>query len=474
MKRLPLSLAALVALAPPSAPGASPEPIVVRPADHGRALENPGMGWVLHHYDNSLERYGSRLAPSDALADFPGLTTVYLRLAWSYLEPEEGRFRWEIVDTPAQRWIARGKKIALRFSASEGRRGVGTPFWVKDAGARGYFFEGGKGVVPEAPDRPWEPDFDDTVFLDKLERFVAAAGARYDGDPNVAFVDVGSMGIWGEGHTFWSTKRPYSADTVRRHVELWRRHFPRTLLLAIDDFSDHGRGDGWLERALELGLGLRDDSIMVQPPPNGYLSAAMAQRFWRNVPVVLESEHYGHSTKRGAWGDGSLYLEATEAYHASYASIHWWPREFLAENRDLVSRMNRRLGYRIQLVEARFPGEARAGDPFAFSARWRNGGVAPCLPGGRVAVTLKDAEGGIAAVMVDSAFDARTLPVGPPEAAEAIARESSLRLPAFLAPGEYSVFVSIGSLTGTPAIGLPHDPDDGQRRLRLGTLRVLP
>ena len=223
-----------------------PQHVSVRPADHGRALVNPGMGFVLHHYDNSLVQYGSRLAPSDPLDDFPGLSTVYLRLAWSYVEPEEGRFDWSIVDSPAQRWIARGKKIALRFSASEGDPGVGTPLWVKAAGARGYFFEAGKGVVPEAPGLPWEPDFDDPVFLGKVDRFLAAAAARYDGDPNLAFVDVGSFGIWGEGQTFWSTKRNYSAETALRHIELYRKHFRKTLVVAIDDFSDHGRGDGWI------------------------------------------------------------------------------------------------------------------------------------------------------------------------------------------------------------------------------------
>ena len=446
----------------------------VRPADHGRALVNPGMGWVLHHYDNSLERYGSKLAPSDPLEDFPGLSTVYLRLAWSYVEPEEGRFDWSIVDSPAQRWIARGKKIALRFSASEGDPGVGTPLWVKAAGAKGYCFEAGKGVVPEAPGLPWEPDFDDPVFLAKLDRFLVAAAARYDGDPNVAFVDVGSFGIWGEGHTFWSTKRNYSAETARRHVELYRKHFERTLVVAIDDFSDHGRGDAWIPRALELGLALRDDSILVEKPPLAYKSAAMARRFWPTVPVILESEHYGGSVERGAWGDGSLYLQAVEDYHASYASIHWWPREFLAANRELVDRMNRRLGYRLQLVEASWPEAVPAGEPWTFAARWRNAGVAPCLPGGQVVVTLKDERGGIAAVLVDPGLDVRTLPVGAPGEARAVARESSFRLPASVKPGTYDLLVSVGSAIGTPAIALPHDGDDGQRRYRLATIRVRP
>ena len=448
--------------------------VVVRPADHGRALVNPGMGFVLHHYDNSLVQYGSRLAPSDPLDDFPGISTVYFRLAWSYVEPEEGRFDWSIVDSPAQRWIARGKKIALRFSASEGDPGVGTPPWVRAAGAKGYCFEAGKGVVPEAPGLPWEPDFDDPVFLGKVDRFLAAAAARYDGDPNLAFVDVGSFGIWGEGHTFWSTKRNYSAETALRHVELYRRQFKRTPVVAIDDFSDHGRGDGWIPRALELGLTLRDDSILVEKPPIAYKSAAMAQRFWPTVPVILESEHYGGSVERGVWGDGSLYLRAVEDYHASYASIHWWPREFLAANRDLVDRMNRRLGYRLQLVEASWPEAVRPGEPWAFSAQWRNAGVAPCLPGGQVAVTLKDEHGGIAAVFVDPGLDVRTLPVGPPGEGAVVAREASLRLPALVTPGTYDLFVSVGSAIGTPTVALPHDGDDGRRRVRLGQVRVLP
>jgi len=34
--------------------------VTVRPEDTGEALVNPGMGWVLHYYDNIHENYGSR------------------------------------------------------------------------------------------------------------------------------------------------------------------------------------------------------------------------------------------------------------------------------------------------------------------------------------------------------------------------------------------------------------------------------
>ena len=70
--------------------------ITVRPEDTGAALVNPDMGWTMHFYSNLLANYGSQLEPSDTLEDFPGLSTVYLRVPWAFLEPEEGRFCWSL------------------------------------------------------------------------------------------------------------------------------------------------------------------------------------------------------------------------------------------------------------------------------------------------------------------------------------------------------------------------------------------
>jgi hypothetical protein len=127
--------------------------VVVRPADTGKALRNPGMGWVFHHYDNAISKYGTHLEPSDTVDDFPGASVVYLRLAWSYLEPEEGRFNWAILDTPAQRWIAKGFQIALRISCSESSpdQPYATPKWVQEAGAQGFRFTPRKGWTRREP-----------------------------------------------------------------------------------------------------------------------------------------------------------------------------------------------------------------------------------------------------------------------------------------------------------------------------------
>jgi hypothetical protein len=145
--------------------------------------------------------------------------------------------------------------------------------------------------------------------------------------------------------------------------------------------------------------------------------------------VILESEHYGGSKDRGCWQDGSLYLQSIEDYHASYASIHWWPHEFLQENRELVRRINLRLGYRLQLVEASWPKTVRAGAWLAVESTWRNAGVSTCLPGGFPAITLKDHKGGIVGVLVDDGLDVRSLPVGEPDKADSRQHQVSFALP---------------------------------------------
>ena len=458
---------------------------VVRPADTGAALINPGMGWMFHHYDNDIRHYTVDLAPSDTVDEFPGVSSVYIRLAWSYLEPEEGKFDWPIVDTPMQKWIAAGKTVAFRFTTSEGRpsEAYATPRWVEKAGAKGYHLANGR-ITPDGP--VFEPDFDDPVFLQKLDNFLAAAAARYDGNPHVAFIDVGSFGVWGEGHTVATTKLPYSVATIRKHIDLYKKHFKRTLLVSNDDFALQGRGLEALGYARDRGLSLRDDSILVEGGGHAYYHAYLAYNFWPRVPVILESGHFGESIESHAWGDGHLFLQAIEDYHASYATVHWYPREFLEANRDLVNRINLRLGYRLEPVEVSWPSEVPAGGSMLVGYRWRNAGVAPCLPGGYPAITFKDHTGGIAAVFVDQDFNVRELPVAPPGQAKIVSREElkglpqenkpllsySLPPPHILKPGTYDVYVSVGAATGEPLLALPLAADDGHRRYRLGSIKI--
>lgn len=491
LKLLPAPLVRLGWLALAALPLAAAEPdparVTVTPPDTGEALVNPGMGWTLHFYSNFIENYGSKLAPSDTIEDWPGLSVIYLRVPWSYLEPKEGEFNWSLLDTPAQRWLARGKRIAIRITCSESWLRYATPEWVRAAGARGTNFNFGKGPAPDG--KLWDPDYLDPVFLAKLDQFLAALARRYDGNPDVAFLDIGSFGMWGEGHTGFSSQldEAQTLAVVKRHVDLHVKHFPRTLLCLSDDVAGPtkpGRRFPTMDYARERGVTLRDDSILVQPPPHSWYHAEMAQDFWPTLPVILEHEHFGSSKQRGAWS-GELLRQSVEDYHASYMSIHWWPREMLAENRETVAAINRRLGYRLQLRELSWPAEARLGEPFAVTAAWANAGVAPCYGGGWWAFTLKDEQGGIVSAQVDDGLDLRQLPVAAPGEAPVERRTARFTVARRLVdpnglhapptqPGTYEVWVSVGRRDGTPQIALPLPNGDAQRRYRVGQMRLLP
>lgn len=449
--------------------------ISVLPNDNGKALINPDMGWTMHYYSNIITNYGSKLEPSDTLDDFPGLSTVYLRVPWSFIELEEGKFNWELLDTPAQRWIEKGKRVAFRISAEESWMRYATPKWVKEAGAKGTDLSAdGKGT--------WEPKFDDPIFFEKVENFVAEMAKRYDGKPYVDFVDVGHFGMWGEGHTVLS-KIDYPLEIKKKHIDIYLKHFKKTLLCISDDYAGHDKpGDHFpiTDYAFSKGVSIRDDSILVQPPPNSWYHAEMAQKFWPTLPVILEHEHYGNALKRGSWNK-DLLLKAVEDYHGSYMSIHWWPRILLNENIDVIDKINLRMGYRLQLIEAFWPEEIKAGEPFVFNSEWRNAGVAPCYRGGFLCVTIKDEKEGIVAVLVNDEFNFKNLKtgkVGEHNSRKVLSqftiasqfKDINQTFSRNIQTGNFQVFISVGSLDGTPIYELPYNNNDGKKRYKIGNI----
>ena len=453
----------------------------VRFDDNGAALINPGMGWTMHYYSNVPKKYGGSMQQGDSADWFPGCSTVYLRIPWAFVEPEEGRFNWTALDTPAQRWIERGGQVAFRITCSETWLEYATPKWVFDAGAKAvrYNFGWGPDAGPRPDGKRVDPDYGDPVFLAKLDAFLAAFAARYDGRPEVAFVDIGSYGTWGEGHTHGASRVPKAKHAVyaKKHIDLHVKHFRRTHLVLSDDIA------GWdskesepelLAYAREQGVGWRDDSIMVEPPPRSWRHAEQASLYWRSMPVVLEHQHYHESLKTKAWSS-DLLLRAVEEHHASYMSIHGNPRDILDGNRAAVDAVNRRLGYRFVPERVIWPDVVVVGEnakPFEVHWRWRNAGVAPSYRPYYPCLTVKDGENRIVAVLSGDECDLSRLPVDGMQAQEFVAKFMVGRWAAPLTlAGEYDVWLSVGEADGTPRVSLPIDAEhDSHRRYRCGNI----
>lgn len=457
-------------------------------------LANPHKGWYHHYPDNHVNKYVIR---EDAdLLEFPGMDHLYIRLAWAYLEPEEGRFDWDVIDRLIDRWVGHGLGIAFRISCKETstdriEQQFATPKWVMEAGARGGFYRNGKEV---GPDGPWEPAFDDPIFLAKLENFLQAFAARYDGKPWLRYVDIGSIGDWGEGHTHSGSRKVYSYELRKKHVDLHLTYFKSTQLVISDDYvyslSDEREREKLHRYIVEQGISYRDDSILVDwyvtahPETWTVRSPGFFADVWCTVPTVLELEHYGSVKRQGNWvatpgsslekfGKGKsgadFFRGALETLHATYIGYHGYAHEWLADNPELTIELLNRCGYWYFLHWVRLPDTLRAGETHGIRMAWENRGVAPAYH--PYVLRLRLAGPGAA----DFEFDSGNRRWIPASNGALCVEDYGLSLPEGLAPGRYALKLKLYAVDEKRDVALALDPSllDAQNYYAAGAVDIV-
>jgi hypothetical protein len=372
--------------------------------DTVRVLKNPNKGWYHHLLDNGITKYA--IKDDSIFASFPGMDHIYLRLAWSYLEPKEGEFDWSYIDRVVEKYVPRGYKISFRISCSETGKYPGsvgeqvdgvqyaTPSWVEKAGAKGTITAKGKS---------WVPEWDDPVFLAKLDQFHKAFAARYDSKPWVSYVDIGSIGDWGEGHTAFTTKVPPTVSEAKAHIDLHLKNYKKSILVVNDELLFWGKPDTDKKTILSYleskGLTLRDDGILVgwwvkNVPKvlDSYtvLHPELFDPLYLKKPIVLEFQHYGSVKNDGNWlgkngetiipglkvSGADILCGAIKTMHATYIGYHGYAEDWLKDNPDLTKCLANLCGYWYFPVKATIPGKMVIGENF-ISIEWLNKGVAP-------------------------------------------------------------------------------------------------
>jgi hypothetical protein len=433
--------------------------------DAARVLVNPHKGWYHHFPDNHPNKY--QIARDADLLEFPGMDHLYIRLAWAYLEPQEGQFDWAVIDRLIEKWTAHGLGISFRISCKETstdrvEQQFATPRWVMEAGAKGGYYRMGK---PTGSDAPWEVDYGDPIFVAKLDKFLAAFAARYDGQPWLRYLDIGSIGDWGEGH-LWAGSRKDLSFTVRKlHVDLHLKHFRRTQLVISDDYvhalSDPAERARLHQHILTNGISYRDDSIMV----DGYFSDS-GDRFtvrspeffaaaYRLTPTVLELEHYGKVKQLGNWetkpgsasfkfGKGKtgpeFFRGALELLHATYIGYHGDAREWLTDNPELTKELLNRCGYWLFPKSIELPPTLVAGETAPLTLVMENRGVAP--PYAPYELRVKLSRAGDSVVRPLATACKSWLPGVP------VSSRYQLPLPSDLKPGDYELAIALFDITG--------------------------
>ncbi|WP_432841194.1 DUF4832 domain-containing protein [Dactylosporangium sp. CA-092794] len=185
--------------APPAAPSPSltDHPLTAAPSP----LDNPLKGFARFYFPGEDQSLG------------------YPRsLAWSYFGLSEvmtsatdcSAYNWSIVDNALNEIASYGNQAAIRFYM-EYPGGTGS----HPGNAIPHCFDG---HVTYRNNTYWgtvSPDYDSPYLLNAVTNFIAALGARYDGDPRIGFINLGLVGLWGEWHTW-----PFDTDTADGYPNL--------------------------------------------------------------------------------------------------------------------------------------------------------------------------------------------------------------------------------------------------------------
>ncbi|MBP5617908.1 MAG: DUF4832 domain-containing protein [Clostridia bacterium] len=340
----------------------------------------------------------------------PYLDHIYLRLPWSVLEPEEGKFNWDVIDKVANDFTAKGVGVAFRITCKEEGSycPYATPEWVKKAGAAGKMIDDSKdGKHYES----WEPDYGDAIFLAKLDNFHKAFAARYAGKDYVRYIDVGSYGTYGEGHNINSSNKTWPWDVIKQHFDIYAKYYPNDLVTVSDDFVGGGyvrsagaNGQKIRDYVLAHGWSWRDDSINGVSTVKSYAdtdsvrSPFLFEEVWQTGDVVLELEHYSwviaespKDNKVNLWNNGSILKAASKRTHAAYAGWHGFIEDFMVDgNIAYAEEMNNLLGYWFFLDKMDV---AYTGSRWTCRFSWRNEGFANAHKTYDLDLILTDAKG---------------------------------------------------------------------------------
>jgi hypothetical protein len=391
------------------------EPVIFRPKPIDDVLYNPHVGFQTFQHFNGDPLFQNKrwteIGPEefgpkpDSLENrgLPPSTVAYCRWYWDTIEPKEAQYRWDIIDGALATARERGQTLAIRVMCHDHDGHHDVPEWFKKTGARGGTTDVSRGQKV----RYWLPDYSDPLYIKYWTRLNAELAARYDGRPDLEFVDCASIGPWGE----WSCKPvnpPMSAKAAL--IDCYTNNFKKTpCLMQFDDAPSMRYG-------VEHGTGWRADCLgdlggfspiwchMFDCYPQGIVYGGAVDA-WKTSPVSFEV----------CWVMGFWHEKGWDVDYIFNQAIKWHFSTFNTkssavpdEHWPAVNRCLKRMGYRFVLRKFLTMPQIRRGALMHFHTWWENTGCAPIYRRYDLALQLKS--GGTAVVMKADADVTKWLP----------------------------------------------------------------
>jgi hypothetical protein len=394
---------------------------IVRPVEIDDVLSNPGIGFMTFQRFNGDElNPGSRWTeglpieyqPFDGdltNRDHPATTIAYFRVNWRFVEPEMGKYNWEMIEKALRTAAERGQTLALRISPYEGGEDKDVPTWYREL----------IGEERPLPIEKWRVDPENPHYLTHFGGLISELGRRYDGHPDLEFVDVAVVGYWGEGEGS-HLLRP---ETWKALIHTYLDNFRKTPLI-FQPLNGDAPDPGVLVDGLPIAASWpdgRDNGSGPQMRHLGWRADCLGDMgFWRQARgdwshmLDVYPQDVIKSGMKDAWEKGHVSLEVcgtflrwrdTEGYDDEVVryifeqALRWHVSSFNAKSspvpaewQPLVDEWLKKMGYRFVLKKLTYPAQVRPHAQLEFTSWWVNRGVAPCYREYPLALRLKGAD----------------------------------------------------------------------------------
>lgn len=340
------------------------------------AFGNPLMGYAPSAWYNEVSE---------------DISLLYMDITWAELEPEEGVYNWASIDEENQisRWRKEGKHLVLRFVCDipSDEEHMDIPEWLYEkSGKAGKWYDGeyGKGFAP---------DYNNPTIISCHEQAVKALGEHFGQDGLISYVELGSLGHWGEWHVNYSEGiQRIPREAVRdKYILPWTEAFPDARILMRRPFAS----------AEKYGFGLYNDMT-------GQPEATQSWFDWINnggeydqtgeKNVIVPMKDFWKTAPSGGEFTSSLSME--EMLDTNLSGTVEMIREahttFLGpkipdENYvDGYKEVLKNMGYRLWISMAELKNTAKGS---RLKLTWENSGVAPMYKEWPVYVYIEDESG---------------------------------------------------------------------------------
>jgi hypothetical protein len=279
-------------------------------------------------------------------------------------------FTWQALDMQLNQIASRGHQAVFRFYLDYPTMPSGVPEYLLKDGIKVHAYTDYGNATSVSP------NYDDPRLRMAMVSFIRALGHRYDGDPRIAFIEVGLIGFWGEWHTFPHDEWIASLTTMDLLLQTYTSAFHRTKLLVrlpIDPIHIYR-------------VGYHDDSFAYDTVPNGngnfmdILDQLNMQNTWRSEPIGGELRP---ELQPCIWQRPSCarppqdYNTAVDVTHASWLLNQGvFDRRLPPGDNARALAGARRLGYELSVSSVALPQAIASSSP-VVRVRIRNTGRAP-------------------------------------------------------------------------------------------------